>query len=152
MATFTAEVRIDAPVEVVWDVLADIGAIDAWNPGVVESHVTSEAADGVGACRRCDLGGKTYFDEEVVEWAPNEVITFRIVASTMPFARADAPFRLQRDGDGARVTVSPDYDMKYGPVGWLMDALMVRRMYLKGVGQLLEGLRAHVEAAARESA
>jgi uncharacterized protein YndB with AHSA1/START domain len=146
VAAFTAEVHIDAPVESVWDVLADIGAIHTWNPGVVESHVTSETSDGVGASRRCNLAGNTYFDEDVVEWSPNEAITFRIVGTNMPFARADIAFRLQPEGGGTLVTVSPDYAMKFGPLGWLMDALMVRRNYRKGVAQLLDGLRAQVES------
>ena len=148
MATFTAETRIAAPPEAVWDVLADIGAIHTWNPGVVDSRVTSQSGEGVGASRHCDLGGKNYLDEDVVEWSPNEGITFRIVGSNMPFDRADIAFRLHPDGSGTRVTVSPDYAMKFGPLGKLMDALMVRRMYRKGMGELLDGLREHVESAA----
>ena len=148
MATFTSEARIQAPAEAVWDVLADIGAIHTWNPGVQDSHVTSESGEGVGASRHCDLGGKSYLNEDVVEWSPNEAITFRIVSSNMPFARADIAFCLHPDGGGTRVTVSPDYAMKFGPLGWMMDALMVRRMYRKGMAQLLDGLRDHVESAA----
>ena len=122
MATFAAQARIQAPLEAVWDVLADTGVIHTWDPGVLDSRLASQAGEGVGASRHCDLGGRSYVDEDVVEWSPNEVVTFRTVRSNMPFARADIAFRLQPDGDGARVTVSPDYKMKFGPLGWMMDA------------------------------
>ena len=68
MSTFATETKINAPVSEVWAALADIGGIYRWNPGVQGSHVTTEQAEGVGACRRCDLGGKNYLDEKVVKW------------------------------------------------------------------------------------
>ncbi|MBT3271237.1 SRPBCC family protein [Candidatus Poribacteria bacterium] len=147
MATFSTEAQIDAAPAAVWDVLADIGSIHAWNPGVVDSRVTSDVEAGVGSSRHCDLGGRNYLDEDVVEWEPNEAITFRIVGSNMPFATADIAFRLRSQGDTTTVTVSPDYTLKFGPLGRLMDAVMVRRMYRKGMEQMLAGLKAHVEAA-----
>jgi len=70
MSGFTREITINAPVEQVWEALGDIGSISRWNPGVVRSHVTTEKTKGVGAGRYCNLGGKNYLDEEVVEWEP----------------------------------------------------------------------------------
>lgn len=68
MSTFSTDIKINAPLDHVWAALADIGSIYQWNPGVVESHTTTEQTTGIGACRYCDLGGKNYLDEEVVEW------------------------------------------------------------------------------------
>ena len=62
MGTFRTEICIDAPPGDVWAVLADIGAISRWNPGVVESHLSSAASEGKGAARHCDLGGQNYLD------------------------------------------------------------------------------------------
>ena len=66
MATFTVDTHVDGSVEAIWEVLADIGSIGAWNPGVVDSRVTSDLSEGVGSSRRCELGGKNFLDEEVV--------------------------------------------------------------------------------------
>ena len=60
--------------------------------------------------------------------------------------RLDIDFRLESLGDTTKVTVSPDYRVKYGPIGLVMDRLMVRRMYEKGMASLLHGLKEHVEA------
>lgn len=154
MNEFTVNTTINAPVDAVWAALADIGDIAAWNPGVQASHTTSAQAEGVGACRHCDLGGKNYLDEEVVTWRENEAITFRIVGTNMPFDSADpqggdsAPhirFTLTPIGDQTQVTCSPIYKLKYGVAGTLMDKLFVARTYKSGMEGLLAGLKKHVE-------
>ena len=42
MANFETAIQINAPVDEVWEVLADIGNIHLWNPGVVDLHLTTE--------------------------------------------------------------------------------------------------------------
>ena len=39
----------------------------------------------------------------------------------------------------------PDYTLKYGPVGWLMDRIMVRQRFNVGMEDLLSGLKCDVE-------
>lgn len=146
MTTFTTSTTIDAPRARVWAALADIGSISAWNPGVVDSHTTSEEPTGLGASRHCDLGGRNYLDEQVVEFQDGEAITMRIVDSNLPFEHADIHFTLESDGSGTRVTVSPEYRLKFGPIGRLMDRLVVRRTYEKGMDALLRGLKRHLES------
>jgi uncharacterized protein YndB with AHSA1/START domain len=107
MATFSETIFIDAPRSAVWAALADIGRIHAWNPGVVDSRKTTPGEDGPGARRRCELGGRSYLDEEVVEWAPEGVLTMRITATNLPFEAADVRFTLEGQGSRTRVTVSP---------------------------------------------
>ena len=145
MHTFSRHIHIDAPPEVVWHTLADIGSIHVWNPGVRDSHATSEEPTGLGATRRCDLGGRTYLDERVVGWEPMRRLTMRIEDTNLPFAHADIRFTLEPEGKGTRVGVSPEYRLRYGPLGALTDRLFVRRTYARGMDALLAGLKAHVE-------
>ena len=145
MSTFATDIRIDAPIEQVWEVLADIGAIGAWNPGVQESHTTSDETSGLGATRFCDLGGKNYLDEQVVEYENCKKITMRVTGTNMPFKEADIHFTLEADGDQTRVICAPDYTLKYGPMGAIMDRFYVRGTYEKGMQGLLQGLKEHVE-------
>lgn len=145
MTEFAEHITINAPQEKVWAALADIGGIHLWNPGVVGSHQTSAGAVAVGATRHCDLGGKNYLDEEVVKHDAPNAITFRIVGTNMPFKSADIRFTLQPNGAATEVTVSPIYDLKFGPLGSLLDMVMVKRTYQKGMGELLAGLKNHLE-------
>ena len=54
MSSFSTNIRIEGSAEEVWKVLADIGNISEWNPGVVSSHVITEASTGIGSGRHCD--------------------------------------------------------------------------------------------------
>ena len=125
MSSFSTAIKIDAPVRAVWEVLADVASIYRWNPGVVNSHATTQDTTGLGACRHCDLGGNSYLDEEVVEWQADERLTMRITDTNLPFKTADIRFRLRAEGDGTVVTVSPEYRLRYGV---LADCL-TRSMY-----------------------
>lgn len=145
MSGFIVEIRIHASAEQVWAALADIGAIHRWNPGVVHSYVTTERTAGLGAGRRCDLGGKNYLKEEVVEWEPGKRLTLRIIDTSLPFKAADIRFVLHPDVSGTRVAVSPDYRLKFGPLGTILDRLYVRGAYRKGMTALLYGLKRYVE-------
>lgn len=146
MGTFAERVTINAPKDAVWNVLADIGSIHHWNPGVVDSRATSDGAVGLGSARRCELGGKNYLDEEVVEWVPKETLTLRIVATNLPFKTADIRFTLEAHGDETLVAVSPTYQLKFGLLGALLDAVFVRSQYRRGMVNLLRGLKQHVES------
>ncbi len=146
MSSFTTEIKINASVENVWPVLADIGNIYQWNPGVVSSHTTTEETTGLGTCRYCDLGGKNYLDEEVVEWQVGQRLTMRITGTNLPFKTADIRFSLRPDNGGTLVAVSPDYTLKFGLLGTLLNGIYVRRTYAKGMNALLAGLKDYVES------
>jgi len=145
MGTFAEGITINASKDAVWDALADIGSIHEWNPGVVDSRLTTSGAVNVGARRRCELGGKNYLDEEVVEWAPGTALTMRIVATNLPFKTADIRFILETRDSETYVTVSPQYELKFGLLGALLDAVYVRFQYRRGMVNLLKGLKRHIE-------
>jgi hypothetical protein len=148
VATFKETAIVDAPVGDVWAVLADIGTISVWNPGVKDSHQTTGGNVEKGACRHCNLGGKNYLIEEVVTFAPKSVITFRVMDTNLPFKAADIRFTLAEDSETTFVTVSPIYELKFGVAGKVMDTLMVRAVYRKGMKDLLKGLKSYVEGSA----
>ena len=144
MPTFSTKTTIEAPVKVVWEALADIGNIHIWNPGVVHSYPTNDK-NGLGATRHCDLGGKNYLNEDVVEWEENKRLTMRIVDTNLPLKRANIHFTLESENSNTVVTVSPVYELRFGFVGKILDSLSVRKTYLNGMNALLRGLKRHAE-------
>ena len=145
MSTFSEQIEINATPERVWEVLADTGDIARWNPGVQKSWVTSNTAEGVGASRRCELDGRNYLLEDVVEWNPQRSLPMHVTETNMPFKRADIRFTLEERGPSTVVTVSPEYMLKFGVLGAVLDCLFVRRTYTKGMQALLAGLKRQVE-------
>ncbi len=55
------------------------------------------------------------------------------------------PITLQGENGTTNVAVSPEYELKYGPVGRLMDRFYVHNTYRKGMQNLLAGLKEYVE-------
>ncbi|MEM9775988.1 MAG: SRPBCC family protein [Chloroflexota bacterium] len=146
MNSFKTDIKINAQIDTVWATLADIGTISKWNPGVIESHATTDGPVNLGSTRHCNLGSNNFLDEKVVVWKPNEQLTMRIIDTNMPFQQADIHFFLNETEGFTTVTVSPEYKLKYGFVGKMLDKLFVARTYEKGMGNLLAGLKAHIES------
>jgi hypothetical protein len=67
--------------------------------------------------------------------------------STLPFKTADIHFTLRSEDATTVVTVAPGYELKFGPLGRLLDAVYVRRDYESGMNDLLKGLKQYVEDA-----
>ncbi len=112
MTRVTSEIRIDAPKDKVWDVIADLGSVSVWNPLLANSRYTSEAKEGVGASRHCDFPDGGYVEERATEWKPGEAFTLDIYEGTVPFASAHGGYSLVDDGDGTLVTGALEYDLK----------------------------------------
>lgn len=145
MPKISVETRIDAPKEKVWGVLADIGNIYQWNPGVLKSYTTSDQTGGEGATRHCDLSERDYLDERVIGWREGESLKIDVYKTNLPLKRNVVTFSLTSDGEETIVRVSPDYELKFGPLGVVMDLLMARRQLRNGMRDMLAGLKYHVE-------
>ena len=146
MSLFKVQIRIDAPKEKVWAVLADIGGIYRWNPGVTHTYSTSETNEGEGATRHCDLHNpKGYLEERVIDWREGEGFKIDIYETNLPIEWNVVEFSVEADGDGTIVEVSPEYAIKYGVLEVLMDRLFIQRKLKQGMDGMLAGLKYHVE-------
>lgn len=133
---------IPAPKNAVWKVLADYPNISVWNSGVKKSFSTSEAAEGVGATRHCDLAPMGELEETIREWQPEERLVISIdSAKKLPIKSGLATFTLAESADplSTTTTVSYEYDLKFGVVGLLLGPILDRQLS-SGFGGFLEDL------------
>ncbi len=145
MTRLTAETRVQASKERVWEVLADIGSVANFHPGVARSYYISEARDGVGAARRCELYPQGWIEEAVTAWRPGESYAIQMVRSSAPFKQVAAWLDVRPIGHETQVRLTLEYSLKLGPIGLAMDWLMVRRNFTRIVPAILAGLKYHVE-------
>jgi len=147
MTTITNQIKINAPKEKVWDILADFSAIQNFHPGVPKSFATSDATTGLGATRHCDLLPTGGIEERIVEW--NEGRDYKVEIykgkGVPPFKTAIGHISVKPDGNGSIATMSLAYQLKFGPLGALMDALLVKKQFQKAVPGILAGLKLHSE-------
>ena len=83
MAKFSTAISINAPKQKVWEVLADLGSIYKWNPGVSQSYSTSPETVGEGAMRHCDLQNAKgssigYLEERAFDWRDGDGFTIDV--------------------------------------------------------------------------
>ncbi len=144
--SITQHVEIAASPAQVWAVLADLERLAEYDPVVTRAVVVGDRHDGIGARRRCDARQGRYFVEDVTVWEPASRLQFRIVECNLPTAALTHSYALAPIGDGTRVTETMEYTMKFGPLGALLDVIVVRRTTTQGIAGFLAGLQRTVEA------
>ena len=147
MTVLENSIRIEAPPEKVWTVLASLEALDRYDPGVAKAEIVSETREGPGSARRCDLKPGGWFKERVAEWRPHQALSFELYECTLPVRRLRHSYTLVPDGSGTVVRQRMEYQLKFGPLGRLLDAVVVRRKWAAGIRGFFSGLKRYVESA-----
>ncbi len=149
MTVLENSIRIDAPPEKVWSVLASLDQLDRYDPGVTRSEIVTSSREGPGAARRCELKPGGWFKEKVADWTPNESLSFELFECTLPVRRLKHSYKLTQDGSGTIVHQRMEYELKFGAVGKLMDAMMVKKKWDAGIKGFFAGLKKYVESTER---
>jgi uncharacterized protein YndB with AHSA1/START domain len=135
--------RISAAPADVWAVLADFPNIAAWNSGVAKSFSTSEATDGVGARRHCDLAPFGELEETIKEWdEPHRLVVSIDSAKKLPIAHGLVTFVLVPAEDATETSIEYAYKPKFGLLGQIMGSLALDGQLTKGFNGFLKDLDA----------
>jgi ribosome-associated toxin RatA of RatAB toxin-antitoxin module len=145
MTTLHHEVRINAAPEKVWSVLADLEAVQYYNPLIAQTRYISVSREGVGASRHCDFKPKGFSKERVTDWVPNRLLGMEVVESSFPMAFTRWKTQLTEDGKGTLVTQDLEYEVKFGLLGKLMNVVMMKKKYDGILAEIFTGLKNHVE-------
>ena len=132
--------------------MATLDALDEFDPGISKSELRSDEAQGVGASRHCELRAGGWFEDRVTVWRPHREIAFELQDCTLPVKVLRHHYTLTPEGGGTRVEQLQEYELKYGPLGAILDALVVRRKWDAGIKSFFAGLKAYVERASKAEA
>jgi len=144
VAKISKEIEINAPKTKVWSVLADIGAVENYNPVVTRSYYTSENKQGVGASRHCDLLPMGSVEEKIIEWDEGESYKIEIFeGKAIPF-KGTGKFELTENGKSTNVKMTFEPDMGSGIFGKIMGFMMKEKMNKMITGVVI-GLKHHLE-------
>lgn len=152
MTTLHNSIHIAAAQGAVWKALTDLDQLAAYDPGVRASHIVGEVTHGPGAQRRCELRPAGWFVERVVTWEPEARLGIQLFECSLPVLTLRHDYTLEHDSEGTIVTQVMTYELKYGAVGRLLDAVAMRRNWDAGIKAFLAGLKDHVEATADSQA
>ncbi|MCD4731365.1 MAG: SRPBCC family protein [Bacteroidales bacterium] len=148
MTIIEKKLSINAPKEMVWDVIADLGGIQNYNPTVKKSFYNTDIKSGEGAGRICEFNPMGKVDEKATQWDEGNNYTLHIrPLEKLPFFKEGfAHFSLSSTSNGeTEVSVEFEYDVTGGPVAWVMNKVMLRNNFDKGFEGILKGLKKHIE-------
>ncbi len=148
MTEVSESVEIARPRDEVWAVLADFGAIVEWAPNVDHSCLTTTVRDGVGAVRRVQVGRNALL-ERIVEWSPGDALAYELDGLPPIVRSATNRWSLASDGSTTSVTLATSIDTGSRPPQKAVGRV-VGRTLAKASRQMLDGLKARVEAAHME--
>jgi ligand-binding SRPBCC domain-containing protein len=152
MTQLENSIFISAPKHLVWAALAALDELHQFDPGVKKATIISQLRQGVGAARQCQLTPGGWFKEKVTDWKPGEALAFELFDCTLPGRSLRHSYTFQASAGGTMVTQHMEYTLKFGVLGKLLDALMVRSKWDAGIKSFFAGLKQHVEAKGRASA
>lgn len=145
MTTIHHEVLADCPPDRVWALLADLEAVKRYNPGVRGAAIEGPQRTGVGARRSCDLVPKGRVVERVTHWEEGRAVGLELDEHDWPVAYMRWVTRVDPHEGGARITQSLEYQVKFGPLGWLLDRMMMKRKLTATLDVVFASLARHAE-------
>jgi uncharacterized protein YndB with AHSA1/START domain len=149
MSQLTVTKTINAPIDTVWPALADFGGIHRFHPGVKNSYLLNDKEGGVGAQRVCEFYDGNSITEEVSGWEDGCHMTVDITKGSLPIRDAAGTIEVTANGEGTtRIDFTVRYEPKFGPLGKVMDVVMMRPNFRKLLGQVIDGLETHVQTGA----
>lgn len=147
MTKFALEKNINAPAEIVWQLLADFENIDFFNNAVNKSYLTDESQNGgKGATRHCDLSdGKNYLKERVLQWDEGKGMTIDIYDTSLPMKSNIVRFEVEGHGNESKARMIFDYELKFGIIGNIMSFLGLKQFMKSQTNLVLDGLAQKAE-------
>lgn len=151
MSKLHHSVKINASVSKVWQILADLEAVQHYIPTVAGAKYISEQKSGVGAARHCDFTSSGFAKERVTEWKPEEVLGLEMYESSWPMKFMRWRTMLRNEDGGTLMSQDMEYELKFGILGQIMDRFMMRRKLDGIMNEVFSKLKHFVESGAKPS-
>jgi uncharacterized protein YndB with AHSA1/START domain len=143
MAIVQRTVQIKASPQKTMEHLSDASRWPDWYPGMTQIDITAPFPQPGGkVVFKVKSAGLTMpVTETVVEYQPGKLQLLQMEGMLSGRAR----WEVTPEGDGTRLTTTFDYALPGGALGKLADALIVKRLNSKSLGEGLNNFKALVE-------
>jgi uncharacterized protein YndB with AHSA1/START domain len=140
-------VEIAAPPEKIWPFLVEPEKIMKWFTLIQKFEYTSEQRSGVGTTFYYDeksAGRVMKLNYVVTEWVENDRLAFSMTSG--PANKDDQIWSIKSTPSGSIFTLTEDFEMPWGIIGKIMDALFVGRQIGNRLEEMVSNLKRLVEA------
>jgi len=145
MRLLNQRVEIGAPLDLVWDLLADFGGVSDWAPYMRASWLIGDIASGVGTSRGMRHAWGFRFVESVTQWHEGKGYSFDVLKAPFPMKDVKETWVVGHEDGRTVVETQVRYGMHLGPLGTLLDWGLVRYIVLREMRAGLGGLKRHAE-------
>jgi hypothetical protein len=146
MTTIHHQIEAACPPEHVWTVLADLEAVQHYNPSVRAAALRGSRRTGVGAERVCELLPRGRVVERVTHWEDGRAVGLEVAESDWPIRFMRWVTHIEPKGDGSLIKQELEYAVKFGPLGWLMDRVVIKRKLTATLDDVFARLARRAEA------
>jgi uncharacterized membrane protein len=146
MRELRESIAIAAPVQTVWELLADFGNVSEWAPYMKTSHLIGEARSGIGMRRGMRHAWGFRFEEAVTHWSEGEGFSFDVFRAPFPMTDVKESWMVDHENGLSTVSTRVTYGMRLGFVGKTIDWLLVRFVVKREMRAGLRGLKQYSEA------
>jgi ribosome-associated toxin RatA of RatAB toxin-antitoxin module len=132
---------IEAAPETIWALVSDVTTVANYHPSVKSADLLSPNKTGLGAARRCNFYDGTDVREEVIEIDEGRRLRIGLSEFSLPMRRIEAETAILPTADGkSQVTFTINYEVKYGIIGKLLGATVVRKQLTQVTAKFLAGI------------
>lgn len=152
MRLLEERIEIDAPDHLVWDLLADFGDVSKWAPYMRSSCLVGSQSSGIGMRRKMRHAWGFHFEEVVTQWHKGQGFAFDVLKAPYPMKGVKETWALARENGSTVVETQVRYGTRLGPIGAIVDWLLVRFVVRREMRAGLRGLKKCAEGMARQDA
>lgn len=135
---------VDGSIDAAWHAISEMKAVKDWHPNVANVTVLGDRTSGVGAARRVEFHDGNSVVETVTAQAAAQFVTMSMTEAQM-MKRAEVTISVDAKSTGTtEVTFALDFTMSMGPLGAVIGALLMKRVFTKVFGEALAGLSHHL--------
>jgi hypothetical protein len=151
MATLNFETTVNVSKDKAWNLLADFAGVSIFHPTVPKSYAINGTGDtGLGAERRCELSnnGSKYVEERIIRFVDGHEFDVEIFGGNQipPVNNFIETLGVEAIGTNqTRVYMKVNYQPKWGPIGFIMNIMMIKPLLTKVLNGILVGFKLHVE-------
>ena len=145
MRELRESIAIATPVHTVWSLLADFGGVSQWAPYMKSSHLIGDIRSGIGMRRGMLHAWGFRFEERVTQWTEGNGFSFDVHRAPFPMTDVKESWVISQDNGVSKVSTRVTYGMKLGPLGRLLDWLLVRFIVRREMRAGLRGLKRYSE-------
>jgi len=135
-------IEIAAPPEKIWPFLVEPERIVKWFTLLEKFEYTGDKHSGAGATfyyEERSFGKLNKLNYVVTEWVENEKFAFNMTSGNAK--KDDQVWSIEAIPSGSRFTIFEEFEMPWGVIGKIMEALFVG----KGIGSSLEKILANLK-------